>query len=202
VCRKANKRCWLFLFNDCLAYGYPKDSKETSFTLSNVYALNAVTVERKMGTRHSTAGGSGSGGGSKAKQDYRFIVDAFGDGAKSFEVIAPNEDVLESWVSDLQAHISTYESEKAENIFHPPVWQPDEKAVKCDITGRKFGLFCRKHHCRVCGRVVADEGAKNRIQVYNKAQRVCKVCWEDESQWKNLKTFSNVALPPRPGFGE
>ncbi|KAI6117150.1 Dbl homology domain-containing protein, partial [Pisolithus croceorrhizus] len=40
--------------------------------------------------------------------------------------------------------------------FLPPVWTPDAKANKCMQCGRPFGFgaWRRKHHCRICGRVV------------------------------------------------
>ena len=92
-------------------------------------------------------------------------MDAVGEGAKSFEIIAPTQEIQEQWVSELQAYISAYEADKDEHVFHPPVWQPDDNVVSCPVTGRKFGILVRKHHCRVCGKVVADAGCKNTIEV-------------------------------------
>eukprot|EP00048_Salpingoeca_helianthica_P024465 m.32567 g.32567 ORF g.32567 m.32567 type:complete len:472 (+) comp9402_c0_seq2:1355-2770(+) len=35
-----------------------------------------------------------------------------------------------------------------------PAWMPDEEVSACCVCRRKFTLFLRRHHCRVCGRVV------------------------------------------------
>ena len=36
-------------------------------------------------------------------------------------------------------------------------WIPDEKVSKCPLTSKDFGLFCRRHHCRISGGVYTDE---------------------------------------------
>ncbi|KAK9470405.1 FYVE zinc finger-domain-containing protein [Dipodascopsis tothii] len=33
-------------------------------------------------------------------------------------------------------------------------WQPDQEAADCPICHRPFTVFFRRHHCRICGRVV------------------------------------------------
>ena len=37
---------------------------------------------------------------------------------------------------------------------------------RCYITGRKFGLLLREHHCRTCGKAVSDKVSKNQQQIY------------------------------------
>jgi myosin-1 len=36
-------------------------------------------------------------------------------------------------------------------------WLVDDKVPCCAITGQKFSLFLRRHHCRVCGNIFCDE---------------------------------------------
>lgn len=42
-----------------------------------------------------------------------------------------------------------------------PVWQPDEEALSCPLCENKFSLFYRRHHCRMCGRVVCGSCSDN-----------------------------------------
>ncbi|GAA6007546.1 hypothetical protein JCM11491_004202 [Sporobolomyces phaffii] len=43
---------------------------------------------------------------------------------------------------------------KVIETYHAPVWVPDSKAKKCLRCAQAFGLWRRKHHCRLCGGVV------------------------------------------------
>ena len=63
---------------------------------------------------------------------------------------------------------------------------------KCYITGRKFGLLLREHHCRTCGKAVSDKVSKNQQQIYRwalyktqgskNAFRECDICYEKENE--------------------
>eukprot|EP01006_Ploeotia_vitrea_P038838 TRINITY_DN66283_c7_g6_i1.p1 TRINITY_DN66283_c7_g6~~TRINITY_DN66283_c7_g6_i1.p1 ORF type:complete len:624 (+),score=268.65 TRINITY_DN66283_c7_g6_i1:55-1872(+) len=60
-------------------------------------------------------------------------------------------------------------------------WVPDEIASHCMVDGctAEFGFFLRRHHCRMCGRVVCHSCSKHQYRVsgYGKAkQRVCDEC--------------------------
>jgi hypothetical protein len=44
----------------------------------------------------------------------------------------------------------------------PPEWQDDSAVTACPICLKKFGTLTRRHHCRVCGRVVCDNCSKGR----------------------------------------
>ncbi|GAA6060811.1 hypothetical protein JCM10212_000584 [Sporobolomyces blumeae] len=43
---------------------------------------------------------------------------------------------------------------KVIEAYHAPVWVPDSKADKCMRCGDAFGVWRRRHHCRLCGGVV------------------------------------------------
>lgn len=43
-----------------------------------------------------------------------------------------------------------------------PSWQPDDEVESCPICGRSFSMFYRRHHCRMCGRVVCSKCSKTR----------------------------------------
>jgi hypothetical protein len=51
-------------------------------------------------------------------------------------------------------------------------WHRDEDYNKCEICGKEFGMFTRKHHCRECGKVVCDDCSPYE----KKGNRVCKKC--------------------------
>ncbi|CUS23530.1 LAQU0S10e02542g1_1 [Lachancea quebecensis] len=40
-------------------------------------------------------------------------------------------------------------------------WTPDEAAFACSLCSKPFTLALRKHHCRLCGKVVCDESQTN-----------------------------------------
>src|SRR3989338_2599755 len=44
-------------------------------------------------------------------------------------------------------------------------WIPDEKISQCFKCHETFGLFLRKHHCRVCGRIFCWKCSQNLIRV-------------------------------------
>jgi hypothetical protein len=46
----------------------------------------------------------------------------------------------------------------------PPIWQPDNTALRCSnqACARQFGLFTRRHHCRLCGKIFCDNCSSQR----------------------------------------
>lgn len=64
-----------------------------------------------------------------------------------------------------------------------PKWQLDASASICPLCARRFTMTMRRHHCRVCGRVVCNACSKNRIKskrITGRAGakvRVCDECW-------------------------
>ena len=45
------------------------------------------------------------------------------------------------------------------------MWEPSDAALRCGECRTHFGLFVRKHHCRVCGRVFCDSCTYNRVRI-------------------------------------
>ncbi|CAO1634524.1 unnamed protein product [Sympodiomycopsis kandeliae] len=69
--------------------------------------------------------------------------------------------------------------------YNAPAWVPDSRADRCMSCSEPFGVFRRKHHCRLCGRVVCwscstqkfiiasyDEGKEDAVA------RACDSCYE------------------------
>eukprot|EP00808_Paulinella_micropora_P020149 g78770.t1 len=40
------------------------------------------------------------------------------------------------------------------------LWEADDARVNCPVCDKAFGFFRRKHHCRMCGRIVCDPCSK------------------------------------------
>ncbi|BGP51441.1 hypothetical protein JCM10450v2_007383 [Rhodotorula kratochvilovae] len=43
------------------------------------------------------------------------------------------------------------------DAYQAPVWVPDARAPRCQCCAKAFGVWRRKHHCRLCGGVVCWE---------------------------------------------
>lgn len=96
-------------------------------------------------------------------------------------------------------------------------WEDDKSVDKCPICGHKFGYTLRKHHCRVCGRVVcashvtecsnnvqlsilADKLEHGVAHVPNQsdlAVRICRLCRDTVFGRRNFKVdMTSTAKPP------
>lgn len=60
----------------------------------------------------------------------------------------------------------------------PAIWIPSKNITKCYMCKEEFGLWLRKHHCRVCGRIF------------------CAYC---SNNWENIPSLVNVTTPPAKG---
>lgn len=77
----------------------------------------------------------------------------------------------------LQSTLSTSTSASTSNMDAPghnhqqnlpgsvPSWQPDSEATRCPICDVHFTFFCRKHHCRKCGRIICASCSPHRLPV-------------------------------------
>lgn len=59
------------------------------------------------------------------------------------------------------------------------VWIPDSEVTECQMCMKPFSFLVRKHHCRLCGRVICGECSKYRmvLEETNKPVRVCCSCY-------------------------
>jgi hypothetical protein len=59
-----------------------------------------------------------------------------------------------------------------------PVWIPDELVLSCPLCNKKFTMFNRRHHCRVCGACICSNCAKKTAlpQFEGKQELVCLKC--------------------------
>lgn len=58
-------------------------------------------------------------------------------------------------------------------------WIPDSDVSECQTCMKSFSFLVRKHHCRLCGRVVCGECSRYRmvLERTNKPVRVCRTCY-------------------------
>lgn len=59
------------------------------------------------------------------------------------------------------------------------IWIPDSEVSECQTCLKSFSFLIRKHHCRLCGRVVCGDCSKFRmvLEKSNKPVRVCRSCY-------------------------
>ncbi|XP_077998983.1 uncharacterized protein LOC144451938 [Glandiceps talaboti] len=59
-------------------------------------------------------------------------------------------------------------------------WMEDYEAIACNVCANKFNQLRRKHHCRVCGRVICNKCCKEKVPLpqfgYGEPERVCEDC--------------------------
>eukprot|EP00656_Telonema_subtile_P016220 TRINITY_DN18555_c0_g1_i3.p1 TRINITY_DN18555_c0_g1~~TRINITY_DN18555_c0_g1_i3.p1 ORF type:complete len:705 (-),score=223.62 TRINITY_DN18555_c0_g1_i3:75-2189(-) len=70
-----------------------------------------------------------------------------------------------------------------QNVIHTPVWLQDHATNNCQMCRTAFGrLRTRKHHCRMCGRIVCKQCSETKRPISklncDEAVRVCNLCNE------------------------
>lgn len=70
--------------------------------------------------------------------------------------------------------------------YNAPVWVPDNRVENCFRCTEPFGLFRRRHHCRLCGQVVCWECSTKKFlipsyqdDVEDRILRSCDTCYEN-----------------------
>lgn len=89
-------------------------------------------------------------------------------------------------VSELADNYACLHVEPLKNTVQPIEWVPDKEAKSCTACQNGFGLFTRKHHCRLCARLFCDEcTSKGQVMPdlgYYTPVRVCDTCFGMESR--------------------
>ena len=64
-----------------------------------------------------------------------------------------------------------------EDYADKTAWVPDDASPTCLLCGGKFnGYSVRRHHCRVCGKLVCGTCSRARVARRGKAVRACRDC--------------------------
>lgn len=82
--------------------------------------------------------------------------------------------------------------------YNAPVWVPDSCADKCACCNEHFGIWRRKHHCRLCGQVVCWACSSRTFLIAgyedgvdDRPARACDVCYDSVFPQSQLET-SNI----------
>ena len=82
-------------------------------------------------------------------------------------------------------------------------WASDKDAMHCFLTGVKFTLVNRKHHCRSCGQIFVSEVCKKTAPIPSQGHetpvRVCDICHEQLERGDPVCIGKNVALMREDG---
>jgi hypothetical protein len=66
-------------------------------------------------------------------------------------------------------------------VIGPQPWVSDDERRTCTLCDRKFTPFFRKHHCRMCGRIICSKCSPSRAPLpdlgYQKLVRLCSPCF-------------------------
>ncbi|GIQ87326.1 hypothetical protein KIPB_009339, partial [Kipferlia bialata] len=135
LCRKRAKVREFFLFNDCILYA-------TGNQMTNLYAFHNL-----LPLTHASAVPS-------ASATCTFTLSTT---KKSFHLIAESQEDRDSWCETITALVSELDQlesvQRAKSIeggeaTQAAVWEPDSKSPNCPMCDKKFGMLCRRHHCR------------------------------------------------------
>jgi hypothetical protein len=112
-----------------------------------------------------------------------------GEGSEMMrEVLSQAASTVSTPVSQSESHSQGLDKSKALKVleeYNAPVWVPDSRADRCACCNEQFGIWRRKHHCRLCGQVVcwACSSKTFLIASYEEGEedrpaRACDVCYE------------------------
>jgi len=121
--------------------------------------------------------------------------------ASTASTVSQDAEARDARVTDLPSWGDTFERKPPSATAGLPkhLWQPDCDALTCAMMtcGKEFHRFFRRHHCRMCGRVVCAEcsGARRRETGSEKAREV-RVC--DACATPDLYSMSRTIAPSTP----
>ncbi|XP_064106569.1 uncharacterized protein LOC135215606 [Macrobrachium nipponense] len=76
-------------------------------------------------------------------------------------------------------------------------WVPDNEVSECLVCNvAVFSMFCRRHHCRRCGRVVCGSCSKSRMVVQGYGDLLVRVCQECFQQTKDINLMEYDQIRP------
>eukprot|EP01117_Protostelium_nocturnum_P012409 TRINITY_DN4582_c0_g1_i1.p1 TRINITY_DN4582_c0_g1~~TRINITY_DN4582_c0_g1_i1.p1 ORF type:complete len:882 (-),score=333.69 TRINITY_DN4582_c0_g1_i1:22-2667(-) len=186
VCRREAKRRFFILFNDVLLYGAHQASGSYKYSL-HIDLANTKTRVQNL-------------------QDKGDLVNAFviRSQEKSFTVYTDTPQEKSSWISSIEAILTSYgrpqgggrskggsflnaKGDAHQSVLvieedidseEAPVWIPDKDFNFCMICAVSFNTFRRKHHCRICGKLVCGSCSAQKAVLQNthKNERICKIC--------------------------
>jgi len=134
--------------------------------------------DRSMYLKDTKEKGTGAGGLSEGKT-MSFKSTILHDCARMTAL-----ELRDAWYADIErltaGRSSTGDQAVSGGGFVAPVWQTDKSSSGCQLCGRGFTLTRRRHHCRICGRLVCHACSPHRLIIASidakKKMRVCNSC--------------------------
>lgn len=145
-CRKKVDHREIILFSDFFIYA---QNKGGFFILPQFYDLVELKVEEKD---------------PKSRCLYIYAP------RKSFVLEFRTIDMRHKWFLALSSAIQNAKEnceEPLKEITYAPIWIPDKEASSCMVCHAPFTTFNRRHHCRVCGRVVCKKCLPYKLVIPN-----------------------------------
>ena len=156
-------------------------SKHKSFVVY-VQAPDGQTVWSAASTACRPADGGSAAAAAGATAGAADRLERGGSGRS----LATDRLLRDAWYADIQELTSGGSDSLAvarvssNRDFLAPVWQTDKSTKHCQLCGIGFTLTRRRHHCRVCGRLVCASCSPHRLVIQSidpkKKVRVCNPC--------------------------
>jgi len=80
------------------------------------------------------------------------------------------------------------------------LWSPDKAVPSCEKCSTLFGLFLRRHHCRMCGGLFCCKCSTRSVLMGGHKRRACDACFAKVAQsiMPRTSNASSPAVHPRP----
>jgi hypothetical protein len=185
VCRSYDKTYMFHLFSDIITYS---SDNATGLELHRKIDLLHCLIKDVQDSH-------------KRKNAFQIISDS-----KSFVVFADTKAEKKTWMRLIEECIENLKAKKAKSLSTDqskrdsqlaPVWVSDQDARTCELCSAHFTVFHRRHHCRICGKVVCNSCSTHRLKISSNSsgiQRVCDDCFSKVEEEKN----GGVIQAPEP----
>eukprot|EP01083_Nonionella_stella_P139907 427812_1 len=183
----------LFLFNDCLIYGYYEESYSYGYgygdanlrfgsilVFDSLFRIEDVDISESNNNLYHDIHSL------KIRSRHHAIWISFDSHkAKSkWSALIGKQNAIQQ---TLITNKSPINKEKNELCLPRPVFVPDDFSVDCMDCKAKFSILLRRHHCYLCGKLCCDECTRFRsVDVWKlyfedkeEYVRICAMCHED-----------------------
>eukprot|EP00041_Stephanoeca_diplocostata_P028296 m.797863 g.797863 ORF g.797863 m.797863 type:complete len:1192 (-) comp23348_c0_seq1:286-3861(-) len=183
VCRRGTQPRTFFLFSDCLVYAQNEGDKFITPRMLPLEGMRVAEIE-----------------GEVVGEKYCFELKS---SKKSFIIGCPGVSEKLAWQKELNDTITAHEKAAGNGSgasvsnnsgadgsatggvgTEAPMWIPDSGVSMCQLCTAEFTVWKRRHHCRLCGKVVCGTCSANNLPIRyknNKLERVCDECFEQHA---------------------
>mmetsp|Transcript_26350 Transcript_26350/g.43976 ORF Transcript_26350/g.43976 Transcript_26350/m.43976 type:complete len:152 (-) Transcript_26350:409-864(-) len=111
---------------------------------------------------------------------------------KSFFLRAPTVESKEAWLEAITIAARNYQMKESGKLYTvaeaAPIWVANES--NCQICGKDFNFFIRRHHCRNCGKCVCEVCSKEKMRIPSIDERkLFKVCGPCSKELKQSRSY-------------